>query len=365
VTARREGRARRARGATNPRRGLTARALSAEGRDNIRLLITALLTESGINVSDISHRGDHDELVLALLPGWRAREGRARVFYRSVLKRDATDLDRLARQTALSEVLLFEVADATPARFTVPATVQYISTPELIERLEDSAAVQWEGARPAADRTLLAMLRAVDCAEPWADRLAIRALPVVARNKTPAGWGSPSEPPDELFERLTFRLLTHVFRWSGTDLGATARAEREPDALLESPGGSTAPFSAVLDCKASRDGWSMGADDETRFINYVTRHRNELEHSDDPFLIIVSSAFATGAAAFENRQRTIADACGARLVYVRASQLTASALSVELTRTSPAERELLLWEQYLAEGRPGAGVETLVTGGAL
>ena len=129
VMARREGRARRARGATNPPRGLTPQDLIGLGRADIRLLITALLVESGITVSDISHRGDHDELVLALLPGWRAREGRARVFYRPVLKRDATDLDRLARQTALSEVLLFEVSDGTPGRFIAPATVQYISTP--------------------------------------------------------------------------------------------------------------------------------------------------------------------------------------------------------------------------------------------
>ena len=222
--------------------------------------------------------------------------------------------------------------------------------------------MQWDEARPRADRALLAMLRAVDDAEPWADQLGIRAIPVLARNKTPAGWGGVREPPDELFERLIFRLLTEVFRWRGTDLGATARAEAEPDALLESPAGSSVPFSALLDCKASRDGWSMSADDETRFVNYVRTHRDDLERGDDPFVIVVSSAFATGATAFENRQATIANACGGRLVYLQAGRLAASALSVELSRMPPAAREVLPWERYLAQGRP-EGVETLVTGG--
>ena len=54
---------------------------------------------------------------------------------------------------------------------------------------------------------------------------------------------------------------------------ARGAATRDPDALLESPAGREAPFSAVLDCKASRDGWGMDADDETRLANYVDAHR--------------------------------------------------------------------------------------------
>jgi hypothetical protein len=330
----------------------------------MRLMITGLLAESGIAVSDISHRGDHDELILTISPGWRVREGRARVFYRGALKRDVTDLDKLARQTALSEVILFEVSGGASSRFTVPASVQFVSTAELIERLEDSAVIQWEGAEPKVERTLLARLRAVDKGESWIDQLGIRALPVLARNKTPPEWTAVREPPDELFERMTFRILTQVFRFGGTDLGATSRAERAPDALLESPAGAATPFSGVLDCKASRDGWSMSADDETRLINYVIDHRADLAHPDEPFLIVMSSAFATGSTAFSNRQRAVAERCGARLVYVRASQLAASALAVEVSRMAPSEREQLPWDGYLARGRPSGTIEAFTVDGA-
>jgi hypothetical protein len=326
-------------------------------------MITGLLAESGITVTDVSPRGDHDELVLTISPGWRPREGRARIFYRGVLKRDLTDLAKLAAQTALSEAILFEISASNPGNFTVPASVQFVPTGELIERLEDSAVIRWDDAVPKIDRHLLARFRAVDQAPPWADQLGIRALPVLARNKTPPGWTSVREPPDELFERLTFRLLTQVFRFGGTDLGATARMEREPDALLESPARATAPFSAVLDCKASRDGWSMDADDETRLINYVEARRAALAHSDEPFMIVVSSAFATGTTAYEKRRDSVKDGCGARLVYWRASHLASAALAVEISRMSPADREQLPWEAYFAQGRPAGGIDTFTPGG--
>lgn len=357
MTQANRGSTRGARGTTNPPRGLTAPALAARPREDVRLLITGLLAESGITVSDISHRGDHDELVLALSPGWRAREGRARIYYRGVLRRDVSDLDKLARQTALSEVMLFEVSGGASAGFAALPSVQFISTAGLIERLEDSAAVQWDGAKPKVERTLLTRLRAVDKAEPWVDQLGIRALPILARNKVPPQWTSTREPPDELLERLTFRMLTQTFRFRGTDLGATSRAERKPDALLESAAESPAPFSAVLDCKASRDGWSMGADDETRLVNYVTNHRGDLGHPERPFLIVISSNFSSGGPAFDNRRQAVADACGARLVYLRAAQLAASALAVEVARMAPSDRERLPWEGYLAQGRPAGLVE--------
>lgn len=353
----RGGRTRGARTATNPPRGLTAEALAASERNDIRLMITGLLAESGITVSDVSQRGDHDELVLALAPGWRPREGRARVFYRGVLKRDAVDLDRLARQTPLSEVILFEVSGDGSGRFAVPASVQFVSTAELIDRLGDSAAIHWDGAEPKVDRSLVARLRALDMAESWVDELGIRALPILARNKIPPAWTPMRQPPDELFERIAFRLLTQIFRFGGTDLGAIARAEREPDALLEAPAGSPAPFSAVVDCKASRDGWSMSADDETRLVNYVTERRDDLAWPDMPFLIVISSAFATGTAAFNNRRQAVQEGCGARLVYWRAGQLAASALAVEDSRMAPAEREQLPWQAYLDQGRPSGGIE--------
>jgi hypothetical protein len=327
-------------------------------------MVTGLLAESGITVSDLSRRADHDELILTIAPGWRPREGRARIFYRPVLKRDLTELARLAAQTALSEAILFEISDLGARRFSVPDGVQFVPTAELIERLEDSAAIKWNGTEPNIDRHLLARLKDVDKASAWADELGIRSIPVLARNKMPPWWPAVATAPDELFERLTFRMLTQVFRFRGTDLGATSRMEREPDAILESPPGASTSFSAILDCKASRDGWSMDADDETRLANYVTAHRAELLCQQEPFLLIVSSSFSSGTTAYEGRRDAIRDRCGARLVYLHASHLTAAALAVETSRVAPAKREQMPWEAYLAQGRPSGGITSFSPGGS-
>jgi hypothetical protein len=310
-----------------------------------------------MSVTDISPRGDHDEVVLAITPGWRQREGRARIFYRPVLKRDLMEVAKLAAQTALGEALLFDVSGSATGRFSVPASVQFVPSEELVDRVENSAAIKWENGEPKIDRHLLARLKDVDKGPPWADELGIRAAPILARNKMPPWWASVREPPDELFERLTFRLLTSVFRFGGTDLGAKARMEREPDALLESPPSDIAPFSAILDCKASRDGWRMDADDETRLANYVKANRENLGHPDEPFLVVLSSAFASGTAAYEGRRKAIRDRCGARLVYWQASHLSSAALAVEKSRMSPTEREQLPWAAYLSQGRPSGGID--------
>jgi hypothetical protein len=325
-------------------------------------MLTGLLAESGITVTEVSARGDHDELVLSVAPGWRTREGRARVYYRPVRKRDLNEVDRLARQTPLSEVIVFEVSAESSGSLSVPASVQFVPTSDLISRLEDSAVVQWDGSQPKVDRALLARFRAVDRAQPWGDELGIRTLPVLARNKLPPTWSGAGEPPDELFERTAFRLMTHVFRFSGVDLGAQARGERKPDALLESPPAGSGSFSAILDCKAARDGWSMNADDETRLINYVTAHREDLARPDDPFLLVISSNFTSGTTAFSNRQRKVREECGARLVYWRATDVAASALSVELARMAPKERDELPWESYLSPGRPTGTVDSFSAG---
>ena len=353
-----DARLRAARGATNPPRGLTAELLAAVERRRVQQIVTALLAESGITVTELSIRGDHDELVLSLAPGWRSREGRARIYYRAVRKVDLNEVDRLARQTPLSEAIVFEVFAQAGGRVTVPASVQFVPANDLIERLEDSAVVQWDGSDPKVDRTLLARLRAVDRAKPWVDEAGIRALPVLARNKLPAAWSGAGQPPDELFERTAFRMLTQTFRFGGVDLGAQARAEREPDALLEAPVGSPSSFSAILDCKAARDGWSMGADDETRLANYVTAHRDDLAHPEEPFLIVLSSNFTSGTIAYTNRQNKVREECGARLVYWRAADLSASALAIEAARLDLKAREGLPWEAYLAQGRPTGSIET-------
>jgi len=328
-------------------------------RASVRDLVLALLAESGIAVVEVSERGGHDELILDLVPGLRHREGRCRIFRRTVTRRDIDELARLAAQSALAETIVIEVAERPGTVTRPPAGIHLIGARELIGRFEDSAAIAWEGSVPKPDRDVLARLRALRLAPPWVDQLGLRAVTILARNKLPPELEDEGEPPDELLERLTFRLFTHIFRFGGRDLGARERATRVPDALLECPHGCEEPFSAVLDCKASRDAWAMDADDETRLANYVESHRGELRHGQEPFLIVVSSAFAGGATAFANRRAAIAERCGARLVYLRAGLLVKAAVTLEAERASCEQREHLPWQRYLAGGRPGADIAAL------
>ncbi len=345
-----------ARGATNPARGLDSVGLATLSRASVRDAVLALLSERGITVVEVSERGEYDELILDLAPGLRRREGRCRIFRRTITRRDVDDLARLAAQSALAETIAIEVAERPGTVTRPPASVHLIGARELIDRFEDSAAIAWDGSVPKPDRYMLARLREMRLAPPWVDQLGLRAVTILARNKLPPELEGTGEPPDEMLERLTFRLFTHVFRFGGRDLGARERGTRAPDALLECPHACEEPFSAVLDCKASRDAWAMDADDETRLANYVESHRGELLYGEQPFLIIVSSAFAGGTTAFANRRRAITTRCGARLVYLRAGLLVKAALALETARAPCEQRERLPWQPYLADGRPGGDI---------
>ena len=80
----------------------------------------------------------------------------------------------------------------------------------------------------------------------------------------------------------------------------------------------------------------MGADDETRLINYVITHRDDLALPDEPFLIVMSSKFTSGSTAYNNRQNKVREErCGARLVYWCAAHLSAAALAIEAARLAP------------------------------
>ena len=55
-----------------------------------------------------------------------SREGRARIYYRAVRNVDLNEVDRLARQTPLSEAIVFEVSALAGGPLTVPASVQFV-----------------------------------------------------------------------------------------------------------------------------------------------------------------------------------------------------------------------------------------------
>jgi hypothetical protein len=118
----------------------------------------------------------------------------------------------------------------------------------------------------------------------------------------------------------------------------------------------------VLDCKASRDGFEMNADDETRLCGYVTAHRGDLLVGDEPLIVVVSSDFRGRDARYENRRDNIARRCQARLVYWRVNHLVTGAQEVEGRRLDPAEREGLPWEAYFATGTPQTDIWSFANG---
>lgn len=340
-----------ARGATNPPRGLTTSELTKMPREEVRLLVTALLIERGQRVIDRSARGDHEELVVSVVPGWRTREGRVRIAFRQVTQEDLREFSKLAAQGDSSEAILIEVSDETvPLR--TPKSIQLVRAPELIARLEDSAVVAWTGTTPKADREALRGIRAVDRESAAIDVLGIRALPILARNKLPPEFERETTPPDEIFEELGYRILTGIFRFRGERLGVGQRGERVPDALIESPHDSPEPFSAVVDFKSSRDGFQMDADDETRLCGYVDSQRDKLNHPNDPFVIVISSGFPGRSDRYPNRKDAIARRCCGRLVYLRVEHLVTAAVKLEADSAPTLVRERLPWNAYLSAGRP-------------
>jgi hypothetical protein len=118
-------------------------------------------------------------------------------------------------------------------------------------------------------------------------------------------------------------------------------------------------WAAVLDCKAAQYGYRMEIDDQRALTEYfagLTRPEAEAGFHLN-YIVVISSDF-DGAAAddhpFHSRAEAIADeAAGARLVYLRASDVVRLVLAVERDRADPEARESIAWTQLLDLGMPG------------
>lgn len=337
---------------TQPQRRFQPADLAGLPRTEVRKLVHALIEESGAGISDYQRRAGHDDLYAEMDILWGRRSIRVRVATREVESRDVA---RFAEALASNgDVAGWLVAPhGTQVDLVGGQAVEVIGPEDLIERFERSSRVAWTERRPSVAMDRLAHQRKLSDDARLLDPVGIRWLPVVAHNEMPPELRHVEGAPQDWLERLTFRLLTHTFRFGGVRYGESARGKRLPDALLRWPT-SGGPISAMLDCKASADGYTMTADHYLRFKEYVNICRNEAEAAENDlrYMIVVSSAF-TGSGRthpFYARQKALSDDTGLSLAYVRAIDLAEAAVAAERDEVASDALEQLPWATLFDAG---------------
>jgi hypothetical protein len=336
---------------TQPQRGFSVDQLAALARPERRRLCQLLLTETGAQVSEVSSPAGYDEFVLEATPLWRSRTIRVRI---AVNEATQDDVDRLSERvgTAADADGLLITPAGQAAGITGGERVGIVAAEELIARLERSPSIAWldDAPQPAYER--VEALRGLERDAALLDPVGFRWLPILALNELPAGLEGT---PQDWLERFAFRLLTSTFRFGGERYGEARRGQRFPDsAVTWREGGSV--LGAVVDCKAAASGYTMTADHERRFHEYVGTLRPVLEAEDISlnYLIVISSSFPGDDLGDRDPFRSRAEAferSGVKLVYLRAIDLSRVGVAVEARELPPAERESIEWSVILGEGR--------------
>ena len=340
--------------ATQPQRQFEPDELARTSREQRRKLCQVLLTETGSRVVEYNHPAVYDELLLETVPLWRPRRVRVRIAARVV---EQTDVDRLAERVAqegdADGVLIAPLGVANS--LTVLPRVAVIEPKALIARLERSALIAWPDGRPTPAYDRVGALRQLEGDAALLDPVGIRWLPTLALNELPVGLFSQSVSPQDLLERMTFRLMTATFRFGGDRHGEAARGERLPDSTLTWPAAADEPLAALVDCKAASEGYTMTSDHVLRFKGYVEHARPILEEAGHElrYLVVVSSEFPGRSGdrhPFHGRADELRTDAGVELAYVRAVDLARVAAIVEGQELSPRRREQLDWRTALDNG---------------
>lgn len=310
-------------------------------------MLRLVFIEAGHNVERTQPRANHVDLHLVVSPLGRPQRARVRVLSKDVEQRDVDDLVAVRSAEALADAVLI-----CPRSLTVPASddhVRVVGAGELEGMLRASALIAWEDGIPRAVAERYAALAETQATASAHDPIGLRWLTTLALNRVPPELTSTGQSADRLLERITFRLLTTVFRFGGQRLGEAWRGERVPDAVLTEPG-CPSEWAAFLDCKAAGDGYTMIASEERAQVEYV-KDRRELAEADGHRLthtVILSSDFAGN---FDLRATALAKH-GVQLCYLRAVDLVRLALAVETAEEPPAVREAFPWTRIFDIGRP-------------
>ncbi len=340
--------------ASTPPREFDAHDLARFDRGLRRKLCQAILTQSGACVADWRTCPDHDELLLHVTPLLTPRTVRVRVAARPV---DQRTLDRLAarvRAAGDAEGVMI-AAHGLDGTCTPDAVVRLIEPDELIARLRRSPLIAWPGRKPELAFERLPGRLALTQAAATLDAVGIGWLPTLALDELPAAICDVHEAPQDVFDRMTFRLLTSVLRFGGARLAASQRGARLPGAMLHWPARNPIRDAALVACVAAEDGFQMGADDELRLGACVEAARDGAVEAgcELAFLIVVASEFPGPRGRrhpYHPRAEALAQRAGVTLVYLRAVDLARLAMAVEGSDMSPAAREALPWSEVLSAG---------------
>lgn len=342
-----------ARRVTQPQRRLRPDGLAALDRARRRQLCQVLLTEGGARVVEFHGPAGYDELVLQATPLWRPRTVRVRIAAAAVTQRDLDRLAARARDGGDADAMLIAPL-GIEGTADPPPGVMLVDAMELIARLERSALVAWPEREPTPAFDRMHALRGLEQDAALLDPVGLRWLPVAALNELPVELSGRDLAPQDLLERLAFRLLSGTLRFGGQRHGEAARGQRLPDSVItwRKDGQSLA---ALVDCKASADGYTMAADHLLRFVRYVgdvhdtlVADGHELRH-----VVVLSSEFPGRAGAahpFHGRARELHEQADVALAYVRAVDLARLAVAVEARELTPARRETLDWAGAFARG---------------
>ena len=338
---------------TQPQRRFTPKDLAAIPREDRRKLVQLLLDDAGLRAVDFQSPAAYDELILEAEGLWRPRRVRVRIADRPVTQADVKRIAVSVRDAGEAEGILIAPLGADPD-VTVSPAIMLVGPAELISLLERCALIAWPGRQPVLAYDRVATQRALTTSATLLDRVGLQWLPTLARNELPAALGDQDLAPQDLLERFAFRMLTGSLRFGGDRYGEAARGQRLPDATLLLPGETR--LAALLDCKASADGYVMDSDHYLRFTRYVETLRPDIERNDNElrFMIVLSSDFTGSDDArhpFHGRARVLAEETGLTLVYVRAADLAHAATAIEARDLQPAEREALDWNSAFARGQ--------------
>lgn len=311
-----------------------------------------LLVESGARVVEYHAPAAYDEFVLETCPLWRPRRVRVRVATRLVEQPVVQRLADAVVAAGDAEGLLLAPLGIEEG-LQAPATVMIVGPGELISRMERCAMIAWSGGQPVPAYDRLGLRRALDRDAFLLDPVGLRWLPSLALNELPPELSGREIAAEALFERIAFRLLTGTLRFAGIRHGESARGRRLPDAVLGLPGRPR--VLALLDCKASADGYVMSSDHYLRFTGYIAalRKRLEGEGSEPRYMVILSSAFAGSPGErhpYHQRAAALESDAGVRLVYLCAPDLARAATLVESRGLAPAAREALCWHEVFDHG---------------
>lgn len=156
---------------------------------------------------------------------WRPRRVRVRIADRPV---DAAALQRLSeavRSAGDAEGIMIAALGGVPPS-PVPSDVMLVQPSELIARLERSASVAWPDRTPQPAYDRMQTQRDLERDAYLLDPVGLRWLPSLALHELPTELASANIAPEDLFERVAFRLMTSALRFGGEGFGEAARGQR-------------------------------------------------------------------------------------------------------------------------------------------